>query len=157
MIENLKKLLDDRYTICSDNIIRKMVGKKWNPAAPNFILQPLVEKLQDEGKLDPKEETLYAQCILSLVEIVLNNKHFKFQNEEIKDECRGAGMECALLALPKNFDRNRGSTAYSYAFRCIYTAMIHVLEIWNNKKEYEVDLEDLIKTNLVIDEENEQN
>ena len=155
MTKNLENLLDSRYKIGSDNIISKHVGKKWNPSAPNFILQPLVEKLQDEGKLDPKEEKLYGQCIMSLIEIVINNQHFKYQDEDIKDECRGDGLECVLLALPKNFDRNRGSTAYSYAFRCIYTAMIHVLERWNDKKEYEVELDDRVITNLVIDEENE--
>lgn len=156
MSENYENLFNGKYKICDDNIIRKRVGKKWNPAAPNSVLQPLVEKLQDEGKLTPQEETLYGQCILSLVEIVTNNRHIKYQTDIIKDECRGEALECVLTALPKNFDRNRGSTAYSYAFRCIYTAMIHVLDRWNEKNEHEIRLDESILSNLVIEDENEE-
>ena len=123
------------YKICEDNIIRRRVGSKWNPACPNHLLQPLLEKLQDNGSLSYADDLLYGQCILSLIEIVLNNKHFKLQTDEIKDECRGEMLKDVLVNCPKTFDRTKGSTAYSYCFRTCYTAGIHVLERFNIMRE----------------------
>lgn len=139
------------FQICEDNIIRKRVGKKWNPTVPNSIFQPLLEKLQKDGKLAPRDENLYGQCILTLVEIVLNNVHFKYQREEVKDDCRGAALENLIVNLPKYFKPAKGSTAYSYAFRCAYTAMIKVLEGWNDRDKHEITV-----TNLIIEKEREE-
>lgn len=97
----------NEYKICDDNIIRRKVGSKWNPACPNIWLQPLLEKLQDKGVLDYKDDLLYGQCILSLVEIVINNKKFKHQDEIIKEECRGEMLQDILCNAPKTFDRGR--------------------------------------------------
>lgn len=124
-------LIKNGLKVCNDNIIRDRFGK---PKCPNPIFQPLLEELQDNGKLDYRKETLYGQCFMSLIEIVLNNKHFKFQTTDIKEECRLEAL-LVLEALPKYFDRNKGSTVYSYAFRCMYTNMIHVLERHNEEKE----------------------
>lgn len=150
----------EKYRICDDNIIRKKVGKKWNPSCPNELFQPLVVKKTKNVTLNEKEDTLYGQCILSLIEIVLNNCKFRYQKEEIKDECRGEMLHDVLVAVPKYFDETKGSTAYSYAFRVCYVAGIHVLEKMNkmnelfeklddNKHKINEISEDFIETNLI--------
>lgn len=141
------------YIISEDNIIRRKVGNKWNPACPNNWFQSLVEKLQDNKKLDYKDDLLYGQCIMSLIEIVLNNVKFRFQKEEVKDEMRGEMLEDMLTGVPKLFDRTRGSTAYSYAFRIAYVAGIHVLERKNIENDLFESLEESYLSNLVIEEE----
>lgn len=131
-IEEMKEyLINNGLKVCKDNIIRDSNGK---PKCPNPIFQPLLEELQDNEKLDYQKETLYGQCFMSLIEIVLNNKHFKFQTPDIKEDCRLEAL-LVLESLPKYFDRDKGSTVYSYAFRCMYTNMIHVLERHNLEKE----------------------
>ena len=150
----------DKYKICNDDIIRRKVGKKWNPSCPNEWFQPLVIKKVNNENLTPKEDTLYGQCILSLIEIVLNNCKFRYQKEEVRDECRGEMLHDVLTALPKNFDATKGSTAYSYAFRVCYVAGIHILEKMNkmnelfekldeNKHKINEISEDFIETNLI--------
>lgn len=124
-------LLDNKLTVCKDNIIR---DNKHHPKCPNPIFQALVEELQDNKILDHKKETLYGQCFLSLTEIVLNNVKFRKQESEVKDDCRLEAL-LALEALPKYFDRTRGSTAYAYCYRCQYTNMIHVLERKNAERK----------------------
>lgn len=145
--------MSNEYKIGADNIIRRKVGCKWNPACPNDWFQPLVEKLQDNGSLSPKEDLLYGQCILSLIEIVLNNVKFRFQTDEIKEDCKGEMLKDVLFGLPKSFDRTKGSTSYSYAFRICYTSGIHILEKWNKYNELFESLDENTQSNLDIDSE----
>lgn len=123
-------LNENGLKICNDNIIR---DKNNHPKCPNILLQELVVELQSKP-LDHNKETLYGQLVMSLVEIVLNNKHFKYQAEEIKDDCRIEAYPCILEGCKKTFDSSKGK-AYSYAFRCAYTSMIHVLERNNKNNE----------------------
>ena len=140
-----------QYKICEDNIIRRRVGTKWNPACPNDWFQPLVEKIQNNNKLTPKEDQLYGQCILSLVEIILNNKKFKYQDWDIKSECQSEMLHDILVNMPTNFDKTKGK-AYSYAFRIGYVAGIHILEKYNDIREHETNIDDINITNLDIEE-----
>ena len=89
--------------------------------------------------------------ILSLVEIVLNNRKFKFQSDYIRDDIRLEMLEDILVNVPKTYNPNKGK-AYSYAFRTAYTAGIHVLERYNQKRDIEVRLEDEWLSNLCIEE-----
>lgn len=137
-IEEMNQYLkDNNLTVCKDNIIR---DDKQHPKCPNPVFQALVEELQDNNTLDHKKETLYGQCFRSLTEIVINNVKFRKQEQDIKDECRLEALD-ALCVLPKYFDRTKGSTAYSYCYRCIYTNMIHVLERNNVEKQLMETLE----------------
>lgn len=150
---------NQKYIIGKDNIIRRSRKGRGgrtvlSPACPNEWYQPLLVALQKAGRLPPAEDTLYGQCILSLVEIILNNAKFKYQDQDIKDECRGAALECIVTNVPMYYDPSKGK-AYSFAFRCGYTAMIKVLEAWNERRETEVSLDDIGRdfiTNLTVED-----
>lgn len=92
-----------------------------NPSCPNSLFEPLLVKKIAQGKLSEKEDMLYGQLILSLVEIVLNNPKFKYQSEYLKDDIRLEMIEDILTNVPKTFNPTKGK-AYSYAFRTAYTA-----------------------------------
>lgn len=64
-------------------------------------------KVQKGERLLDKENDLYGQLIMSLVEIVLNNKKFKWQDQDIKDDCRLEMTEDILINVPKTFDRTK--------------------------------------------------
>lgn len=125
------------YTLCNDNIIR---DKHNHPKCCNEIYQYLVCKIQDGETLTPQEDHVYGSCILSLAEIILNNKMMRFQTDDIKDECRGAMYLAILECVPKYWDRSRGSAAYSYAFRVGYTTCVHILKDKNKRLEIQARL-----------------
>lgn len=127
------------YKVCKDNIIR---DKKNHPKIDNEVFQNLVIKKQ-KNEMSKAEETLYGQCIMTLVEIILNCPKLKFQKEEVKDDCKLEAYIAICEGLPKYFKPELGSKAYSYAYRIGYTAMIHVLEK-NNK--YNEMMKTLIET-----------
>lgn len=139
-----EEMKDNGLILCKDNIIR---DRKNHPKCPNAIYQHLVVKKQNGVRLDAFEDKIYGSCVLSLIEIILNNKHFRFQTEDIKEDCRGEAVLCILESVPKYFNKDKGSTAYSYAFRCGYTSMIHVLERNNrNIEKLTANLEKTIGT-----------
>ena len=116
------------------------IDKKKGPKCNNEVFQDLVERQQNNEKLTEKEYNLYGYLMRSLVHIVLNNSKFKYQEQHIKEECELEAYCCLCDQLLSHFDKNRGSSAYSYAFRLSYTAMIHVLEKMNKRKELEEKL-----------------
>lgn len=139
------------YTLDNNNIFR---DKKHKPKCFNPVFQDLVERQQDGDKLSYREEQLYGQMILTLVQIVSNNHHFIAQDPDIKDECRTEAYCDILSWLVKYFDRKRGSTAYSYAFRLAYVAGIHVLERMNKRNETIEKLHEEYNKLMQITEEN---
>lgn len=124
--------------------------EKGAPKCYNPVFQDLVERIQDNEKnpnlgtrLTEREYNLYGFLIMSLVQIVLNNHHFKHQDPDIREECRTEAY-CGLLdGLTKFFVRTKGSTAYSYAFRICYTSMIHVLERMDKRRDLDANLEEM--------------
>lgn len=135
----LEEIQNKGYHLDKHNIFRDEKGK---PKCYNPVFQDLIERQQDNDKLSEREYNLYGQMIMSLVQIVLNNAHFKFQDPDIKEECKTEAYCCILDSLVKYFDRNRGSTGYSYAFRLCYTSMIHVLERMNQRNDINQKLEE---------------
>lgn len=121
--------------------------EKGAPKCFNQVFQDLVLR-QQKGTLSPREYELYGRLVMTLVQIVMNNRKFKFQDPDIKDECRTEAYCDILSNLVSHFDSTRGSTAYAYAFRIAYTAGIHVLERLNMRRELDSNLienaEDLI-------------
>lgn len=143
------KILESmNYRLCKDNIIR---DDKNHPKCNNQIFQHLIEKIQDGEELDSFEEKLYGASILSLAEIVLNNRMMKFQTPEIKEESRGNMYEAILTAVPKFFDRTKGSTAYSYAFRIGYTTCVHVLQRHNAEREFMEQIKEAYEEELALE------
>ena len=116
------------------------VDKKKGPKCNNEVFQDLVERQQNGEKLAEKEYNLYGYLMRSLVHIVLNNAKFKYQEPHIKEECELEAYCCLCEQLLSHFDKTRGSTAYSYAFRLAYTSMIHVLENMNRRNELQEKL-----------------
>lgn len=141
-------LEENNLILCKDNIIRRK--KDNHPACPNYIIQPLGIMKQDFQQLSPFQEKIYGACILSLVEIVLNNKHYRYQLPEIKDELRGE-MLIAFDTAEKYFDREKGSTWYSYLFRVMYTNGVHVLERHNAEKEFMEKVKEAYEEQLSIE------
>lgn len=145
---NYNEILEQyQYKVCKDNIIR---DKKNHPKCCNEIFQHILEKIQDNKTLSIEEDNLYGCCILSLAEVILNNKMMKFQSPEIKEAARGEMYEAIIVGGPKYFDRTKGSTAYSYCFRVGYTACVHVLEKMNAEKEFINNLKELVEEELAL-------
>lgn len=128
----IQQITKQGYHLDKNNIFRDKKGK---PKCFNPVFQDLVIRQQDGEQLSYREENLFGQLIITLVQIISNNHHFILQDPDIKDECRTEAYVDILNGLVKYFDRNRGSTAYSYAFRLGYVAGIHVLERMNERKE----------------------
>lgn len=141
-------LEENNLILCKDNIIRRK--KDNHPACPNYIIQPLGIMKQDNQQLSPFQEKIYGACILSLVEIVLNNKHYKYQSPEIKDELRGE-MMIAFDTAEKYFDRSKGSTWYSYLFRVMYTNGVHVLQHYNDERDFVEKMNEYLEEALALE------
>jgi len=112
---------------------------KGAPKCFNYVLEELVLR-QQSGVLTAREYELYGKMLLTLVQIVLNNHRFKYQDPDIKEECRDEAYVDVLGGLVKYFDKSRGSTAYAYAFRICYTSMIHVLQRMNARNDLHSNL-----------------
>ena len=113
--------------------------KKGFPKCCNEVFQDLVVR-QQRAVIMPREYELYGRLVMTLVNIVLNNHKFKFQDPDIREECRTEAYCDILSGLPRYFDANKGSTAYAYGFRIAYTAMIHVLQRMNIRNELSTNL-----------------
>lgn len=134
--------------LCKDNIIRRK--KDNHPSCPNYIIQPLAIMRQNDEKLTYFQDKIYSGCILALREIVTNNRHFKYQSQEIKEECKDEMLE-GLGAAEKHFDETRGSTFYSYLFRIFYVNAIHVLERNNAERKFLETLKELYEEELALE------
>lgn len=135
----MKEINAQGYSL-DKNIFR---DRKHKPKCYNPVFQDLIIRQQEDNNLSSREYELYGQLIMSLVQIVLNNHKFKFQEADIREECRTEAY-CGLLeSLITHYDKTKGSTAYAYAFRIAYTNMIHVLERMNNRKEIGEKLEEM--------------
>ena len=124
---------------------------RFRPWCPNELFQPLFQKYQENEPMTCKEQYLFGLLINALANIVLNNKHFRYQEQHIKDECLSE-FSLAILEGKKHFNPTKGS-AYAYCFRLAYVAGIHVLEKYNEMREKMVLESQLEDTNFVIDKE----
>ena len=133
--EYVKQLQEKGYRLDGD-IYR---DDKGCPKCYNDVLEDLVVR-QQKGVISAREYDLYGRLLMTLVQIVLNNHKFKYQDVDIKDECRDEAYVDVLAGLVKYFDQGRGSTAYAYAFRICYTSMIHVLQRMNIRNDLHSNL-----------------
>jgi len=131
----IKILEENELHIHSDNIVYKHGQKNHNrPICNNDILQDLVIKYQ-AGDITDKEYELLGIMINTMTRIVLNNKKFRFQKDDTRNDVTGEAYLTVLTALNKKlYDKDKGN-AYSYIFRLCYTAGIHILEAENRQKE----------------------
>lgn len=110
------------------------------PVLLNDYFQPLVMKYK-EGIITESENEELGYWSNSIAEILMNNRKFKHQDKDVKDECRSEAI-LGIYTSFSYFDPNKVSKrtgkvskAYSYAFRVAYTTAIHVLERYNNDRE----------------------
>ena len=152
----IKSWLDNsKYHLSKNNMV---LDTKQKPKVPNTIFEDL-GKMRKAGKvLTSYADYVYGCLWNSLLTILMKNKHFIYQTEDIKNECKLRAV-CAIDTIENGFDPNYGSTFYSYAYRICYTESIHVLEEMNKFNEqfilesdletqYKHESDQMIETNL---------
>lgn len=124
-------LKNSKFHISKNNMI---LDNKQKPKVPNIIFQNLGILRKNKENLTTYADYVYGCIWNSLLAILMKNKHFVFQSDEIKNECKLRAV-CAIDTIENGFDQNRGSTFYAYAYRICYTESIHVLEEMNKFNE----------------------
>lgn len=82
------------------------------------------EKKKKKEVVTCEENDRYGNYIMSMIEIVLEGRKFKNKPFNEKLELRDQ-MVFELLQAILCFDPSRGSTIFSYAYRCAYVAACH--------------------------------
>lgn len=91
------------------------------------------KKKKNEG-VTKEENDRYGNYIMTMIEIVLEGR--KFKNKPFNEKCDLRDqMSFELLLAILGFDPSRGSSIFSYAYRCAYVAACHYYN--DKKKEYE--------------------
>lgn len=108
--------------------------KQGKPKCYNPVFEDLLVRRQHGVPLTTREDDMYGKMIMTLVKIVLNNVHFKHQEQSLRDECASFAYVDAMPLIEQYFKQGKG-TAYSFAFRVIYTRMTRVLEDSNQRKD----------------------
>ena len=92
------------------------------------------EKKKKNEVVTREENDRYGTYIMTMIEIVLEGKKFKNKSFNEKCELRDQ-MSFELLLAIRGFDPSRGSTIFSYAYRCAYVAACH----YYSEKQREYD------------------
>lgn len=93
----------------------------------------IVVKLHNNQRLSQEEGRRYVDYLYTVMNIVFENIKFKNKNVTEKEELQEQAVFELLQALP-HFDISKGSSLYSYAYRCCYVAFCHYYT--NKIKEY---------------------
>ncbi len=93
----------------------------------------IVVKVRNKQRLTNNEELRYTDYLYTIMNIVLDNPKFKNKSVSEKEELQEQAIMELLQALP-SFDPNKGSSLYSYAYRCCYVAYCHYYT--NKIKDY---------------------
>lgn len=84
----------------------------------------LARKLRNKQRLTEEENNRYALYLYTIIYIVQENPKFKNKPKQEREELFDKAIYELLIAIPK-FDEARGSSIYSFAYRCCYIAFIH--------------------------------
>lgn len=106
-------------------------------------LEYLVQKLQNNDRLTEFENDRYGWYIMTLIEIVLENKKFKNKPVLEKEEIRDYQYYDLLCGLTK-FNFNKGTSIFSYGYRIGYTAAIHYYRDKNKEEARKEKLQEYI-------------
>ena len=93
----------------------------------------IVVKLHNNQILTKDEGRRYVDYLYTVMNIVFENTKFKNKVISEKEEIQEQAIMELLQALP-HFDISKGSSLYSYAYRCCYVAFCHYYT--NKIKEY---------------------
>lgn len=96
-------------------------------------LSELIDKLRNEERLNEQENNRYGIYVITIALIVQENPKFKKKCLSEREEMLDQQIIELLTGLP-HFDKDKGSSIYSYAYRIGYTAACHYYT--NKIKDY---------------------
>lgn len=96
-------------------------------------LSELVDKLRNNERLNTQENDRYGIYLITIALIVQENPKFKKKSLTEREEMLDQQILELLTGLP-HFDKDKGSSIYSYAYRIGYTAACHYYT--NKIKDY---------------------
>ena len=96
-------------------------------------LTELVNKLRNKERLNVQENNRYGIYVITIALIVQENPKFKKKSLTEREEMLDQQILELLTGLPR-FDKDKGSSIYSYAYRIGYTAACHYYT--NKIKDY---------------------
>ena len=96
-------------------------------------LTELIDKLRNEERLNVQENDRYGIYVITIALIVQENPKFKKKSLTEREEMLDQQILELLTGLP-HFDKDKGSSIYSYAYRIGYTAACHYYT--NKIKDY---------------------
>lgn len=96
-------------------------------------LSELIDKLRNEERLNEQENDRYGIYVITIALIVQENPKFKKKCLPEREEMLDQQILELLTGLP-HFDKDKGSSIYSYAYRIGYTAACHYYT--NKIKDY---------------------
>lgn len=96
-------------------------------------LSELIDKLRNNERLNVQENNRYGVYVITIALIVQENSKFKKKCLTEREEMLDQQILELLTGLP-HFDKDKGSSIYSYAYRIGYTAACHYYT--NKIKDY---------------------
>ena len=96
-------------------------------------LTELIDKLRNKERLNVQENNRYGIYVITIALIVQENPKFKNKCLTEREEMLDQQILELLTGLP-HFDKDKGSSIYSYAYRIGYTAACHYYT--NKIKDY---------------------
>lgn len=96
-------------------------------------LTELVDKLRNGERLNEQDNDRYGIYLITIALIVQENPKFKNKSLNEREEMLDQQILELLTGLP-HFDKDKGSSIYSYAYRIGYTAACHYYT--NKIKDY---------------------
>lgn len=102
------------------------------------------EKKKKNEPVTKEENDRYGNYIMTMIEIVLEGRKFKNKGYEEKCELRDQ-MSFELLQAILGFDSSRGSTIFSYAYRCAYVAACHYYTAKQKEADFTKRLYEIIE------------
>lgn len=96
-------------------------------------LSELIDKLRNDERLTEQENNRYGIHVMTIALIVQENDKFKKKCLTEREEMLDQQILELLTGLP-HFDKDKGSSIYSYAYRIGYTSACHYYT--NKIKDY---------------------
>lgn len=96
-------------------------------------LSELIDKLRNGERLNEQDNNRYGIYLITIALIVQENPKFKNKSLNEREEMLDQQILELLTGLP-HFDKSKGSSIYSYAYRIGYTAACHYYT--NKIKDY---------------------
>lgn len=96
-------------------------------------LSELIDKLRNKERLNVQDNDRYGIYVITIALIVQENPKFKNKSLNEREEILDQQILELLTGLP-HFDKDKGSSIYSYAYRIGYTAACHYYT--NKIKDY---------------------